>query len=93
MNNELKNIQSWFNSNKLSLNASETKYVFFHFQANCDKIPLKLPKLIINTTSIARESAIKFLGILLDENLSWRTHINTIENKISKHLQSSISFK
>ena len=84
MNNELKNIQSWFNSNKLSLNASKTKYIFFHSQAHSDNIPLKLPKLEINTTTIVRESSvIKFLGVLLDENLSWKTHINTIENKIS----------
>ena len=86
MNNELKNIQSWFNSNKLSLNASKTKYIFFHSQAHSDNIPLKLPKLEINTTTIVRESVIKFLGVLLDENLSWKTHINTIENKISKNL-------
>ena len=31
MNNELKNIQSWFNSNKLSLNASKTIYIYFGF--------------------------------------------------------------
>ena len=86
MNNELKNIQSWFNSNKLSLNASKTKYIFFHSQAHSDNIPLKLPTLEINTTTIVRESVIKFLGVLLDENLSWKTHINTIENKISKNL-------
>ena len=49
-------------------------------------IPLKLPKLEINTTTIVRESVIKFLGVLLDENLSWKTHINTVENKISKNL-------
>ena len=86
MNNELKNIQKWFNSNKLSLNASKTKYIFFHSQAHSGDIPLKLPKLEINTTTIVRESVIKFLGVLLDENLSWKTHISTIENKISKNL-------
>ena len=77
MNNELKNIQKWFNSNKLSLNASKTKYIFFHSQAHSGDIPLKLPKLEINTTTIVRESVIKFLGVLLDENLSWKTHIST----------------
>ena len=86
MNNELKNIQKWFNSNKLSLNASKTKYIFFHSQAHSGDIPLKLPKLEINTTTIVRESVIKFLGVLLDENISWKTHISTIENKISKNL-------
>ena len=99
MNNELKNIQSWFNSNKLSLNASKTKYIFFLYQAHSDNIPLKLPKLEINTTTIVRESVIKFLGVLLDENLSsWKTHINIYYReqnfkKFRNPLQSSISFK
>ena len=29
---------------------------------------------------------IKFLGVLFDENLTWKNHINLIENKISKSL-------
>ena len=36
---------------------------FFHSQAHSDDIPLKLPKLEINTTTIVRESVIKFLGV------------------------------
>ena len=28
----------------------------------------------------------KFLGVLIDENLSWKCHINTVKNKIAKHL-------
>ena len=31
-------------------------------------------------------AAIKFLGIIIDENLTWTNHISTIENKISKNI-------
>ena len=27
-----------------------------------------------------------FLGVLLDENLTWKRHIETIKNKISKNI-------
>ena len=47
---------------------------------------MRLPRLQINNTAIKRESVIKFLRVLLDENLTWKTHINCIENKISKNL-------
>ena len=30
--------------------------------------------------------SIKFLGILVDEHLSWIDHINTLESKLSKNL-------
>ena len=86
MNKELAIIQEWFNANKLSLNASKTKYSFFHSLSFSDRIPLRLPELKTNDVVIKREENMKFLGVLLDENLTWRPHIKCIENKISKNL-------
>ena len=45
-----------------------------------------LPKLFINNQVIKRQSSIKFLGILLDENLSWKEHLKLTENKIAKNI-------
>ena len=86
VNDELQKINEWFISNKLSLNVKKTKYSFFHKPSKKDDIPLVLPKLNINNSEIARTESIKFLGVLLDENLSWKTHIKYIENKISKNI-------
>ena len=36
--------------------------------------------------TIKREKSIKFLGVLIDENITWKDHIQTIENKISKNI-------
>ena len=33
---------------------------------------------------IERENVTKFLGVLTDENLSWKQHINNAGTKISK---------
>ena len=35
---------------------------------------------------IKRENSIKYLGIIIDENLTWENHIEVIENKISKNI-------
>ena len=64
----------------------KAKYSFFHKASKEDDIPLVLPKLIINSSEIARTEPIKFLGVLLDENLSWKTQTKYIENKISKNI-------
>ena len=40
----------------------------------------------INEYKIKRENSIKFLGVLLDENLSWKDHIKYTENKIAKNI-------
>ena len=77
-NLQLDRINQWFTSNKLSLNVSKTKYSFFYKPSKRDDIPLLLPKLNINNTGIERSECLKFLGVLLDENLCWKEHIKYI---------------
>ena len=86
IDNELSNISHWFGSHKLSLNADKTKFTLFDKVIQKDNIPLVLPTLKINNTLIKRVDHIKFLGVLLDENLTWKNQINLIENKTSKSL-------
>ena len=72
VNNELVNIKDWFPENRLSLNVEKTKYSFFHNPSKKDDIPLRLPKLVINNSEIQRKKYIKFLGVLLDQHLTWK---------------------
>ena len=41
---------------------------------------------MIKKYKVKRVESIKFLGVLLDKNLSWRDHIKYIENKIVKNV-------
>ena len=89
-NEEISNLYSWFCSNKLSLNQQKNKFIilkppntrFDHSNHNIN----------INNTCLQRvgkyklEEGCKFLGVYLDENLSWQNHINHISKKISKSL-------
>ena len=43
-------------------------------------------KLTINDHQIDRVESIKFLGVFLDENLTWKEHIKYTENKIAKNI-------
>ena len=86
VNRELQNINEWFISNKLSLNVKKTKFSIFHKASRRDDLPLVLPKLFINNQVIKRQSSIKFLGILLNENLSWKESLKLTENKVAKSI-------
>ena len=86
VNCEVKNISQWFKANKLLSNITKTKYTLFHKYSIKDKIPLKLPTLKIGNKVIEKTPSIKFLGVMLDENVSWRYHIKTVENKLSKNI-------
>ena len=46
-----------------------------------------MPDLLkINNNPISRVSSIKFLGVILDEQLKWKEHVSYIKSKISKCL-------
>ena len=40
----------------------------------------------LNNNQIQRSESIEFLGIFLDENLTWKDHIKYVENKIAKNI-------
>ena len=84
INIELTNIQEWLNINKLSLNVRKTKYmIFHHYQRNITNIS---PTLKINCEPIERVTEFNFLGLTIDEHLSWKPHIQKISNKIARTL-------
>ena len=85
-NLQLERINQWFISNKLSLNLSKIKHSFFHKPSKRDDNLLLLPKLNINNSEIERSECLKFLGLLLDENLCWKEHIIYIESKIAENI-------
>ena len=70
MNRELQNVNEWFISNKLSLKVKKSKFSIFLKASRRDDLSLVLQKLFINNQVIKRQLSIKFLGILLYENLS-----------------------
>ena len=85
-NNKQVNIKDWFTANELSLTVEKTKYSFFRKPSKKDDIPLCLPKLIINNYKIQREESIKFLGVLLDQHLTWKEPQKLTENKNAKSI-------
>ena len=48
--------------------------------------PQKANKLKLNLRNIEEKNYTKYLGIYIDKNLNWATHIQHINNKISKNL-------
>jgi len=69
-NEELNNIDNWLKHNKLSLNYNKTHYMLITKQ----KIPLDFD-MIINNHIISKVNNVKYLGVELDNKLSWSSHI------------------
>ena len=81
INAELEKVYDWLIVNKLSLNIRKTKCMLFHSPNT--KIQFD-PKLVINNIEIERVKNFNFLGLNINENLCWKSHIDKITLKISK---------
>ena len=85
-NTELVKISDWFRA-KLTLNVTKTKYILFRNQDM--KVDFSNLELSIDSGKIDRigkdcdEKYFKFVGVYLDESLSWDHHINAIRSKLS----------
>ena len=79
VNCELDKLYTWFNVNKLSLNVSKTNYMVFGSR----RINQDLDRQIHND-QITRVSKTKFLGVLIDEKLTWKDQINNVKTNLSR---------
>ena len=85
INSELFKISTWIKCNKLLLNSKKTKFMIFHnrqFVINDDEIPV----LKINNTCIEQVEEFLFLGIMINDNVTWKNHIDYIGKKINSTL-------
>ena len=80
ISDEISKITTWLHSNKLKLNASKSKFLIFF------KHPKIIPKLNIwaNGNQIDEVQEFNFLGITIDQNITWTPHIRKISIKISR---------
>ena len=87
VNHELSNVYDWLIANKLSLNIKKSNFVIFRpRQKKLNyEVNLKVFDYQTNTyISLERKNYVKYLGVLIDETLSWKYHIVHLASKISK---------
>ena len=80
-NRSLESLYQWFLANKLTLNFDKTLYSVFSPNKAADTSSFKLH---LNNLEIQRVDCCKYLGVMLDDRLTWQNHINYIENKLIK---------
>ena len=83
LNSELNKLSTWFKANKLSLNLKKTNFMLFKPRQKRYHFPMQI---CINEQRIEQVKETVFLGVVLDEHLSWKPHISQVARKISKSI-------
>ena len=82
LNNELCLLTNWLKANKLSLNVQKTFYMVFH-RARMKNKDFDTSIVCMNGMKLERTDCFKYLGVILDSNITWTQHISYIKNKLS----------
>ena len=88
-NKELAKATEWFRSNLLTLNVTKTKYILISpFLAKDAVVPdLNIDgKKITRISKLSNEKSVRFLGVWLDEDLSFTDHVEKLIKKLKTGL-------
>ena len=84
---DLSILNDWFRANKLTFNTAKTVSILFKAKS-LKQIPVELN---IDTNSIRFIDSVKFLGVWIDQDLTWKVHAGKLILKIQKN--SKLLFK
>jgi hypothetical protein len=79
LNSAIREINKWFLNNQITLNLDKTCFIeFINKDIGNSEIQIKIGRKNINTSN-----EIKFLGLIIDNKLSWKGHIEYITPKLN----------
>ena len=82
VNYELKLVSKWLRLNKLSLNAGKTKLIFFRSKQH--SLDYEKNSIKFNGIKLNPVEQVKYLGIYIDNYLSWNFHASQVSHKLSR---------
>lgn len=83
LNEDLEHVHQWLLANKLTLNKKKTEYMIVGSRQRLNNINND-PNIELGEAKIKRVSETKTLGVIVDEQLKWKSHIGTVVTKVSK---------
>jgi hypothetical protein len=84
INEDLTALDQWCKHNRLTINLEKTTYIIIKNQQNSFQMPPNLIK--INNVTLKGTDEIKFLGVIIDKHLSFKSHISYIEKNIRPYI-------
>src|SRR5713101_8028217 len=79
-----KKVDNWLDNNKLQMNLDKTKFI--NFKSKYKTEPQTLIEIKFKGIQIEQTKEYKYLGIQLDQHLSFEKHIELLKNKLSSHI-------
>ena len=93
MTNDLQQITKWLRVNKLTLNVLKSEYMLIGSRQRLSTLDQSSMSLSVDGLPLKRCTEAKCLGVLIDEHLTWKKHIESITCKVSMGLRTLKTIK
>ena len=80
LNTDLKALNQWLLANKISLNATKTELIYFRNK----RTPKPKTSIKLNGVKLFETNQVKYVGIIFDEHLTFKTHISLLNAKLKR---------
>ena len=87
LNKDLVELGNWLSANKLSANLVKTEYMILGTAPKLKALDYS-PMIKLNGKSIKRVIKSDYLGLIIDESLSWKQYISSLKLKMSSALMA-----
>ena len=81
LNTAINRAATWFNNHRLSLNVKKTKLMLIG-TTNKVSTEMSIPPVYYNNEKVEEVSVFKYLGIMLDRNLTFDQHVKYLKRKV-----------
>lgn len=86
INHDLVIFSKWAFLNHLTINEDKTKYMIVSSGTKTENFLGKSLNVVLNGTALERVTKYEYLGVSIEENLTWTSHVNKliarVQNKI-----------
>ena len=80
INKKLSKVDNWMKANQLTINYKKTNYMIFA-KKRINQFTFTIQ---IGQNKIVRVNKMKYLGVMMDDTLSWKQHVNYLNPKIAR---------
>jgi hypothetical protein len=85
LENQLKRVECWFRLKKLTTNTKKCEVIYFGSKQKLQKCK-EMHSVVFEETVLETKSKVKYLGVIFDEELSWKGHTSIIRKKVGYKL-------
>ena len=83
---DLDRVYAWCFSNKLTINCKKTKFCLFGMRSSINKSNLQDKRISLSNQILERVCSYKYLGLILDEHLTYNKHVKEMTRLVSHNL-------